>query len=136
MDADSLTERLAAVERAVTDGDTDTRDLASAAEASARIDDVEADVADLDDRIADVEAELQALRGYLGGVSAVDESVERRADAALAAVSRLESQLVDDPALTVERLDSGPVEAAVDGDGDDAEADDPAPLVERIRNAL
>ncbi|MFB6122676.1 MAG: hypothetical protein ABEJ78_04395 [Haloferacaceae archaeon] len=135
MDADSLTDRLAAVERAVTDGEADTRDLASAAEARARIDDVEADVAALDDRLADVEAELQALRGYLGGVSAVDESVEQRADAALAAVERLESQLVDDPALTVERLDGNPMDA-VDDATDEADADDSTPLVERIRNAL
>lgn len=132
MDADSLTDRLAAVERAVTDGEADTRNLASAAEASARMDDLEADVAALDDRLADLEAEMQALRGYLGGVSAVDESVEKRADAALAAVERLESQLVDDPALTVERLDDDPLET-----GEDAtDADDSTPLVERIRNAL
>jgi chromosome segregation ATPase len=131
MDADSLTDRLAAVERAVTDGEADTRDLASAAEASERLDAVDADVAALDDRLTDLEAEVQALRGYLGGVDAVDESVERRADAALAAVERLEAQLADDPALTVERLDHDPVEPVDDADGDDSTS-----LVERIRDAL
>ena len=54
------------------------------------------DVAALERRVADLEAELDAVRGLLDGVGAIDETVERRASAALAKAESVE-----------ERLDSG-----------------------------
>ena len=95
--ASALESRLAAVERAVTDGETHLDDLADAAELVARVDELESAVTTLDDRLAEVEAATRALRGYVGGVRAVNESVERRADAALAAVESVEEALRDDP---------------------------------------
>lgn len=45
------------------------------------------------DRMDELDAGLQAVRGFLGGVDAVNEAVERRADAAIAAVERLEAEV-------------------------------------------
>ena len=50
-------------------------------------------VADLERRIAGLEAELDAVRGLLTGVEAVDEAVERRASTALAKVETLEARV-------------------------------------------
>ena len=47
-------------------------------------------VDELDCRLTEVEAAVQALRGYVGGRRAAVANVGRRADAALAAVDRLE----------------------------------------------
>lgn len=88
-DTDDLERRLAAVERAV-DGDaastTAPQDAVDRERLEQRLDDLEA-------RVDELDAALQAVRGFLGGVSAVNESVERRADAAVAAVERLESEI-------------------------------------------
>lgn len=80
---DTVEERLAAVERAVTDGDHDLADLATAAETGERLADLDAEVEDLDERVAELEAATQALRGYVGNVRAVNQDVEERADLAL-----------------------------------------------------
>ncbi len=99
-DRDPLDERLRAVERALTDDDDAELDLAvlrDAAALAARVDDVEERLDDLDDRVAELEAATQALRGYVGNVRHVNRAVEERADAALARVERLESELDDRP---------------------------------------
>ena len=98
----ALESRLAAVERALTDGETDIDGLPDAAALAVRVDELETTVERLDDRVVELEAATHALRGYVGGVRAVNESVEQRADAALAAVESLETALRDgpDPALT------------------------------------
>lgn len=49
-------------------------------------------LAELERRLTDLEAAVQALRGYVGGRRAEVTSVGRRADAALAAVDRLERE--------------------------------------------
>ena len=128
----ALEARLAAVERALTDGETDVDGLSDAAALAARVGELESTVERLDDRVAELEAATRALRGYVGGVRAVNESVERRADAALAAVESLEADLRDgpDPARTAvdaagastdaagaHRRDAG--DESADGDGDD-----------------
>ncbi|WP_248897509.1 DUF7310 family coiled-coil domain-containing protein [Haloplanus halobius] len=87
-----LDDRLDAVERAVTDGEA-VDGLPEAARLRTRLDELETTVDDFDDRLADLEAAVQALRGFAGGVRAVDESVERRANAAVARVDRLEAEL-------------------------------------------
>lgn len=67
----------------------------------------------LRERVDDLDAAVQAIRGLLGEVMAVDRDVERRADLALSRTDRLR-----------DRLDA--VAAAVDG----VEHDDPPPAVE------
>ena len=67
LDRDSLERRLDAVERALVDDEP--------LERADRLDDLET-------RVAELEAAVQALRGYVGSVRAVNEDVERRADRA------------------------------------------------------
>lgn len=83
---ETLEQRLAAVERALTDGNHDLSALATSGDIAHRLDEVESDLDTLADRVAELEAATQALRGYVGNVRAVNREVERRADAALAAV--------------------------------------------------
>ncbi|WP_424000026.1 DUF7310 family coiled-coil domain-containing protein [Haloarcula salina] len=92
-DVETLAERLRAVERAVTDGETAFPEVTDLGEYEERADALEDQVDDLADRTADLEAATQALRGYVGNVRAVNEDVESRANAALAAVDRLEARL-------------------------------------------
>jgi hypothetical protein len=91
---DRLEERVAALERTITDGHADDG-LPEAARMDARLDELEATVDDVEDRVAELDAAVQALRGFAGGVRAVDEAVERRADAAVARVDRLEAELAE-----------------------------------------
>lgn len=117
-----LERRLAAVERAL-EADPDL-DQALARKHSDTAD-LESRVADLESRVDELDAAVQAVRGFLGGVSAVNESVERRADAAVAAVERIERRLDGrDP----DRADDGSERVRVDlsGDGDETAADDGA----------
>ncbi|MFB6177872.1 MAG: hypothetical protein ABEI99_12170 [Halobaculum sp.] len=75
-------------------------------------------LAELERRVTELEATTAALRGYVGGVRAVEGDVERRANAALAAVNRLEAETdgcpdeteIDDesPAREVESDDESP----------------------------
>ena len=111
----ALESRLAAVERALTDGETDIDGLPDVAVLAARVDELESTVGRLDDRVTELEAATRALRGYVGGVRAVNESVERRADAALAAVESLEADLRDGPDPASAALDAETVEAAAAG---------------------
>ncbi|WP_338741716.1 DUF7310 family coiled-coil domain-containing protein [Haloplanus salilacus] len=93
---DRLDDRIDAVERAISDGHA-VDGLPDTARMEQRLDDIETNVEELDDRLADLEAAVQALRGFAGGVRAVDEEVERRANAAVARVERLEADLHEAP---------------------------------------
>jgi len=84
-DIETLAERLRTVERAVTDGTTEFPEVTELAELENRMDTVEGRLADIDERTAELEAATQALRGYVGNIRSVNEDVEQRADAALAA---------------------------------------------------
>jgi hypothetical protein len=86
---DQLEERVAALERAVTDGEGDAPALAEAAVTAERLEDCETTVEDLEDRVAELEAATQALRGYVGNVRSVNREVEERADLALSRVEAL-----------------------------------------------
>lgn len=82
---DELEARLRAVERALVDGDPPSS-LETAVELAARVEQAEDRLDDLAERQLATEAAVQALRGYVGQVRSVNRDVERRADAALAAV--------------------------------------------------
>lgn len=82
---DDLAARLRAVERALTDGDVAPADLSEPAAREERLDRLAARVEELEGRLAEAEAGIEAVRGYVGSVRAVNREVERRADAALSA---------------------------------------------------
>jgi len=84
--------RLAALERAVTDGEP-MPELVDAAAATADATDRAQRLDDVEQRVAELEAATQALRGYVGNVRSVNEDVEERADAAFATVSELERRV-------------------------------------------
>ena len=88
-----LDRRLRAVERALTDGDHDVAALEDTAAFANRLEAAEARTADLEERTAELEAAVQAVRGYVGNVRSVNDEIESRADAALAAVDRIEARL-------------------------------------------
>lgn len=84
--------RLTALERAMAGddpADVDSELTAGGSAADRQAGDDRLD--ELAERVAELEAATQAVRGYVGGVRAVNRTVERRADAALAAVARLDS---------------------------------------------
>lgn len=86
---EQLEERVAALERAITDDEGDPTALAEAAVTAERLDETEATLEDLEDRVAELEAATQALRGYVGNVRSVNREVEERADLALSRVEAL-----------------------------------------------
>ena len=95
---ESLAERVAALERAITDGDHDLSALAREGELADRVEALEAEVSELTDRVDELDAATQALRGYVGNVEAVNREVERQAEAALAAVESIEHHTEKIPA--------------------------------------
>jgi hypothetical protein len=80
-----LEERLAAVERALSDADPEAT--------PPDVDGLPARVAAIEEDVAELEAAVQAVRGYVGGVRAVNEDVEQRADAAMATAQAVERAL-------------------------------------------
>lgn len=119
-DDSELLARLEAVERALTGGDTPVVELDGAAELDARLAAVEERVETLAERADELDAATQALRGYAGGLRAVDEDIERRADAALAKAESLEREFASERQLHVERLDAvTDADGAVSDDSDD-----------------
>lgn len=119
-----LDRRLAAVERAVTDA-TDAGDgtagRAGSGDAASvpptdeeRLAELEDNVEELEGRLAALRAATEAVRGYVGGVRAVNRRVEHRADAALAAVARL-----DPDATEAEASDGGEGATRAPDDADD-----------------
>ncbi len=90
-DLETLSERVGTLERALTDGELpelqDGTELRrTTAELSTRLAELEAKQDELD-------AAILALRGYVGNVRAVNDDVERRADAALATAERCQERL-------------------------------------------
>ncbi|WP_299233701.1 DUF7310 family coiled-coil domain-containing protein [Natronomonas sp.] len=115
LDRESVERRLDAVERAL----TDERSVE-------RVDELD----EIETRVAELEAAVQALRGYVGSVRAVNEDVERRADRALRRAEALERHV-------------GPTEADPDPDHDpDPDRDpgddsaDASGALGRLRNRL
>ena len=90
----------------------------------------------LESTVADLEAGLQAVRGYVGTVEHVNDTVERRADADLAAVERLESAPKTPPPIaTATQQKTEPASATAEPEGDtDEEHGAGAGLVDRLRS--
>lgn len=105
-DVETLAERVQTVERAVTDGTGEFPDATTLADVESRIETLETTVEEIDDRTAELEAATQALRGYVGNIRSVNEDVEQRADAAIAATERLEQELRGEQAGTREASQS------------------------------
>lgn len=93
MPGDDLAERLDAVERALTDDDTDLTDVRTAATLSEDVRRLEGRIAELETTVEELEAAVEAVRGYAGNLRAVNRDVERRASAALAKAEALEASV-------------------------------------------
>lgn len=145
-DPDDLAARVAAIERTLTDGHA-LSDLPDGAELAESVDALEERVDRIERRLDDLDAATQALRGYVGNVRSVNRDVERRADAALAAVEGL----TDDGPLRAPSGecvratghlsdDASPSDDTDDGPGADDEADTPDVVAEsvlaRVRESL
>jgi len=131
MQDEALAERVAAVERAITDGETDLAGLADEAAAAQRLDDLADRVAELEDACDELEAATQALRGYVGNVRAVNQEVQGRADLALEKVEDLAANGPESAGVTAEAGGGCPTcggerDSAEPGSGGEGAAEPPA----------
>ena len=92
-DHERIEQRLSAVERTVVDGDGLVDELTDLESIADRLDGLEARVERHERRIASLEGSIDAVGGFVGNVESVNEDVEKQADAAIAAVDRLEYRL-------------------------------------------
>lgn len=92
-DIDRIEQRLAAVERTVTDGDHELNDIADLTELADDVDRLEQRLDSIEERVAELEGVHDALDGYVSNVRSVNEDVEQQAGAAYAAVDRLEERV-------------------------------------------
>lgn len=92
----SLDERLAAVERALTDGEVEPAALSDAATVEERLDTIEDRLDSLEQRLAAAEAGVGALRGQAGEARRETDQLERTAERALATARAVEARLDDD----------------------------------------
>ena len=120
--SDTLSERLDAVERALTDGEADLTDVRDRAALSAEVDRLDDRLDEVETRLEELDAAVEAVRGYAGNVRAVNRDVERRASAALAKAEALESA-IDDPDDAGTPVATAP-SSTTDSDGVDASRGD------------
>lgn len=126
----TIDDRLSALERRLedapgADAETPATATANAGPADAAPEtDLEARIETLEAEIADLEAGLQAVRGYVGSVERVNESVERRANAAIAAVERLESAPKTPPPIATATGHSAPAGSGTESAAESAEPDE------------
>lgn len=92
-DIGRIERRLSALERAVVDGDPEVAALEDLASLAADLETAAERLEAHDRRLADLEGRVDALEGAVGGVEGTDAKVERRANAAVAAVDRLEYRM-------------------------------------------
>lgn len=92
-ETDRLTDRLQAVERALTGSDQTVSDLEDVATLNRQMKTLTTQLETIEQRLDRLDAAVQAVRGYVGQQKAVNDDVERRADAALAAIDRVEREL-------------------------------------------
>jgi len=157
MTEDELEARVAALERALTDGrEGSVDDLSSEAALEGSVESLRERLDELEGRLEELDAALQAVRGYVGEVRHVNREVERRAEAALAAVERLEGDADDraggrngsrdpEPADVADppgrETETGGGPGTPEGDGVGAwppaeDDDDPDDVLSRVRDAL
>ncbi|MBS3759872.1 DUF7310 family coiled-coil domain-containing protein [Halodesulfurarchaeum sp.] len=137
----SIDERVGALERRLSAEPADTAKT-TGSEPPAGESGTRSDHADLRDRIetlestvAELEAGLKAVRGYVGTVEHVNETVERRADAALAAVERLESAPKTPPPIATAKQQSAESASTATAEPDeDAETQPESSLIDRLRS--
>jgi len=122
--SETLAERLDAVERALTDGETDLGDVRDRATLSAELDRLDDRLDEIERRLDELDAAVEAVRGYAGNVRAVNRDVERRASAALAKAEALETA-IDTPDDTGTPVVIAPSSTA-DSSGSDASHGDSA----------
>lgn len=137
-DPTTLDERLRAVERALTDGDHHLAEIEHAADHHARIESLDERLGAVEDRLTDIEAATQALRGYVGNVRAVNREVERRADAALAAVESIDGTdaIEGSSPLQPAAVYPPPERPGFDDERVDSEESDDPTLLDRLREVL
>ncbi|ESS04828.1 MAG: hypothetical protein A07HR67_00449 [uncultured archaeon A07HR67] len=113
-----LDERLAAVERALTETDRPPADIAERAAAADEREALGDRLAALESRVTELEAAVQAVRGYAGAIRAVNREVEQRADLALARATAARTEAVETSAepSDEELPDEAALAAAVPGD--------------------
>jgi hypothetical protein len=136
----TLDERLAAVERAVTDDDLEPAALSDAATVERRLDAVEDRLDAMAERLAAAEAGVDAVRGHVGHERSTVDDVERTATTALATARRVQRRLDDgdgaDPRR--HRRPTPAFEPVSDGtpapDGDDS--DTPPGVLARLRGLV
>lgn len=133
--ARTVEERLEAVERALTDEDLSVAAVADEAGREKRLRSVEERLDDVEASLEDAEAAVEALRGYVGEIRHVNEEVERTANAAVAAVERLDVAsgapppiAHADPVEPSEVASTSPTESTAEESGDS--------LVDRLRSHL
>lgn len=112
-----LDERLAAVERALTETDRPPADIPERAVAADEREALGDRLAALEARVTELEAAVQAVRGYAGAIRAVNQEVERRADLALARATTARAEVEPGAEPPDEELpDEAALAAAVPGD--------------------
>ncbi|QLK27243.1 hypothetical protein HYG81_06470 [Natrinema zhouii] len=92
-DIERIEQRLSAVERAVIDGDLELAALDDVASLAENLEALAERIDVHEQRIAELEGRIDALDGLVGSVESVNETVEQRANGAVAAVDRLEYRI-------------------------------------------
>lgn len=131
---DAFEERLAAVERTLTDGDRSLATVEDAAGLTSRLEAVESRLDSVERRLDDIDAAVLALRGYAGELQHVNEDVERTAAAAIAAVDRLDAASGAPPAIARADVEERVPEPSAEPEASD-DPDDPT-VLERVRALL
>lgn len=99
----TLEDRLAAVERTLTDDEHAPADLSAPAALETRIETVESRLDDIESRLADAEGTVAALRGHADDGRSVDRETEQVAQRALATAREAKRRLDEETPAPRER---------------------------------
>jgi chromosome segregation ATPase len=92
-DVERLAERVDTIERAIGDGTHEFPAIEELSQLTDRIETIEKRLDRLEEQTTELDGATQALRGYVGNIRSVNERIEQRADAAMAATDRIEREL-------------------------------------------